>query len=148
MRTEDSRVAGSRLLVAVSTPWASDKLCATLEDLAVRLEASVVVAHVARPTEEDDSTAQTRERGEKTLRSLTERLGGAKIPTEGLLLYGDDVARAVLNAAEEQEATLVVLGLSGKGRMARWLGGDIPQQVIRQSAVPVLCYPPDWSGRI
>lgn len=141
-------MAGSRILVAVSTPWASDKLCATIEDLAARLDASVVVAHVARPTEQDDSAEQTRERGERTLKALTDRLNEANIPSEGLLLYGDDVSRAVLNAADEQEATLVVLGLSGKGRVARLLAGDIPQQIIRQSRVPVLLYPPDWSGTI
>ncbi|MEX2673670.1 MAG: universal stress protein [Phycisphaeraceae bacterium] len=141
-------MAGSRILVAVSTPWASDKLCATIEDLADRLEASVIVAHVARPTEEDDSAEETRQRGERTLQSLTDRLDNANLPSEKLLLYGDDVGRAILNASDEQQATLIVLGLSGKGRMARLLAGDIPQQIIRQSRVPVLCYPPDWSGTI
>ncbi|MEX0741811.1 MAG: universal stress protein, partial [Phycisphaeraceae bacterium] len=130
-------MAGSRILVAVSTPWASDKLCATIEDLADRLEASVIVAHVARPTEEDDSAEETRERGERTLQSLTDRLDHANLPSEKLLLYGDDVGRAILNACDEQQATLIVLGLSGKGRMARLLAGDIPQQIIRQSRVPV-----------
>ena len=138
----------SRILVAVSTPWASEKLFVTVRDLADRLHASVVVAHVARPTEEDESTSDTRQRGEQTLQSLTSRLAEANVPAEGLMLYGDDVAKAVLNAAEDQHVTLVVLGLSGKGKIARWLAGDIPQQVVRQAKVPVLLYPPDWSGTI
>ncbi len=139
---------GSRIFVAVSTPWASDKLFATICNLADRLNATVVVAHVARPTEQDESTDDTRQRGEQTLTTLTNRLCEANIPAEGLLLYGDDVAKAVLNAAEEQHATLIIIGLSGKGRIARLLAGDVPQQIMRHASIPVLTTPPDWSGTI
>lgn len=140
--------SASRIFVAVSTPWASDKLYLTIRDLADRLSATVIVAHVARPTEEDESTDDTRQRGEQTLASLTSRLAESNIPAEGLLLYGDDIGRAILNAAEAQNATLIVLGLSGKGRVARLLAGDIPQQIVRAAHVPVLLFPPDWSGTI
>lgn len=140
--------SSSRILVAVSTPWASDKLFMTVRDLADRLAATVVVAHVARPTEEDESADDTRQRGEQTLSTLTNRLIESNIPAEGLLLYGDDVARAILNAADAQAATLIILGLSGKGRVARLLAGDIPQQITRAAHVPVLLFPPDWSGTI
>ena len=44
----------SRLLVAVSSPWASDKLADPIADLARRLEASVHVAHVATLQETDE----------------------------------------------------------------------------------------------
>lgn len=138
----------SRILVSVSTPWASDKLFATVRDLADRLNATVVVAHVAKPTESDDSDEDTKLRGEQTLSTLVERLKDANIPAEGLLLYGDDVARAVINAAEAQKITLIVVGLSGKGRVARLLAGDIPQQIVKTATVPVLSFPPDWSGTI
>lgn len=140
--------SSSRILVAVSTPWAGEKLFATVRDLSDRLHGSVVVAHVARPTEQDDSSEDTDLRSRQTLSALTTRLKEADIPAEGLLLYGDNVARAILNAADDQSATLVVLGMSGKGRLARLLGGDIPRRVIRHAQVPVLLYPPDWSGTI
>lgn len=141
-------MAASRILVAVSTPWASEKLFVTVRDLADRLDSSVVVAHVARPTEQDDTAEDTKQRGEQTLSALTTRLNEVNIPAEGLLLYGDDVSKAVLNAAEAQHATLIVLGLSGKGPMARLLGGDVPLQIVKRSTVPVLAFPPDWSGTI
>lgn len=141
-------MAASRILVAVSTPWASDKLFHAVRDLANRLGGSVVVAHVARPTEEDESDADTRQRGEQTLATLTTRLVEANVPAEGVLLFGDDVAKAILNAADDQHATLILLGLSGKGRFARLLAGDIPQQIIRASHLPVLLFPPDWSGTV
>jgi nucleotide-binding universal stress UspA family protein len=141
-------VADSRILVAVSTPWASDKLFNTIYNLANRLNASVVVAHVARPTEQDESAEETRMRGEQTIATLTDRLMEANIPADRLLLYGDDTAMAILNAAEDREASLIVIGLSGKGRLTRLLAGDIPLQVVKKSGVPMLVLPPDWSGTI
>lgn len=138
----------SRILVAVSSPWASDKLFTTIRDLADRLNASVLVAHVAKPTEQDDSVEETRQRGEQALSTLTSRLNDANIPAEGLLLYGDDVARAILNASEEQRVTMIVLGISAKGRISRLLAGDVPQQIARAVGVPLLLLPPDWSGTI
>lgn len=133
-------------MVAVSTPWASEKLFQTVRDLAIRLDAAVIVAHVAVAHEEDESEADTRQRGEQTLSTLTSRLAEVKVPAEGVLLFGDDIARAVLNAAEAHQASLLILGATGKGRMARLLAGDVPQQIIRQADRPVLIFPPDWSG--
>lgn len=141
-------MAASRFLVAVSTPWASDKLFNVVRDLANRMNATVVVAHVVRPIEEDDSDEDTRERAEQTLATLTSRLNESNIPTEGVLLFGEDVAKAVLNAADSQGASALVLSLSAKGRLARILGGDIPQQIIRQSMIPVIVIPPEWEGTI
>jgi len=141
-------VSISRLLVAVSTPWASDKLFATVRDLADRLSASVIVAHVARPTERDATEEDTRQRGMQTLEAMTSKLIAANIPAEGLLLHGDDIARAVLNAADAQNATVIVLGLSGRSLVTRWLAGDVPLQILRQAAVPVLIFPPDFVGTV
>ena len=141
-------MADSRILVAVSSPWASDKLFSTIYNLADRLNASVVVAHVARPTEQDETAEETKRRGEQTIATLTDRLVEANVPAERLLLYGDDTAKAILNAAEDQQATLIIVGLSGKGRLTRLLAGDVPLQVVKQSGVPMLMLPPDWSGTI
>jgi len=138
----------SRILVAVSTPWASEKLVEAVRELAERLEATVVVAHVARPSEQDESDEDTHQRSEQTVQTLVGRLQEAEISAEGLVLYGRDVPRALLNAAGAQNATLMVLGFSARGRLARLFGGDAPQKLLRQTSLPVLLYPPDWSGTI
>jgi len=138
----------SKILVAVSSPWASEKLVETVRDLATRLRASVVVAHVCQASDEDDSQDDTRKRGEQTLKTLTDKLEAASIKCEGVLLFGDDIARAVANAAKAQRCTLMVIGLSAKGRMARWFAGDVPTSLLRNAEIPVLVYPPDWSGTI
>ncbi len=138
----------SRILVAVSTPWASDRLHETVRDLAVRLSAAVVVAHVAQPNEQDESENDTRKRGEQTLKTLADKLKESGVTVDSELLFGDDIAKAVSNAAIAHHATLIVLGASGKGRMARLLAGDVPAQVIRSVDRPVLIFPPDWSGTV
>ena len=141
-------MATRRILVAVSTPWAGEKVFTTVRDLAGSLEASVVVVHVAKPTEEDDSPRDTLQRGEQTIASLAARLSEAGVEAESLMLYGDDVARSVVNAAGEKGATLLVIGLSGKGAVARLLSGDVPIQIIRHAHLPVLVIPPDWAGTL
>ncbi len=138
----------SRILVAVSSPWASDKLFTSIRDLAGRLGASIVVAHVAQAGDQDETPEDARLRGEQTLRTLTGRLTEENVPAEGVLLFGDDVARAVLNAARAHKATLIVIGLSAKSRVARLFAGDVPQQIIKQARLPVLLYPADWCGMI
>ena len=141
-------MARSRILVAVSSPWASDRLHETIRDLAIRLSGSVVVAHVAQPHEEDACEADTRQRGEQTLKTLADKLADSGISVESELLFGDDIAKAVVNAAQAHKATMIILGASGKGRMARLLAGDVPQQVIRAADRPVLVFPADWSGTV
>ena len=135
-------------MVAVSSPWASEQMVARVQDLAGRLGGAVIVAHVVKPTEEDETEEQARQRGEQALETLTKPLIEAGIAAEGILLFGDDVARALLNASKSQRATLLVVGLSGKGRMARLLAGDVPHTVGRNADLPVLLFPPDWSGTV
>jgi len=141
-------VPRSRILVAISSPWAGEKLAASVRDLCERLNATAVVAHVARAREDDETDADARQRGEQTLATLIKRLADEGISAEGVILFGDDVARAILNAAKAHHVTLILLGASGKGRMARLLAGDIPAMIIRQAELPVLVFPPDWAGTV
>ena len=47
-------MTGSRLLVAVSSPWASQNVATAIVDLARRLESETLVVHVARSQDEDE----------------------------------------------------------------------------------------------
>jgi len=63
----------SRILVAVSSPWASERMVEPLGDMARRLGAEVLVVHVSRP-----SGGQMREQeqadGEAAIRFLSDKL--------------------------------------------------------------------------
>ena len=137
----------SRILVAVSSPWAAQKVLDPISELARRLAAEVLVIHVSRP-----SAGQMREQeqadGESAINILREKLQERGITVQTLLLFSDDIARAVLNTAIERQATLIVLGLTGKNVFARLLAGNVPVELIKATKIPVLLLPPDWNGAI
>jgi nucleotide-binding universal stress UspA family protein len=116
----------------------------SVADLAKRLAAEVLVVHVSRP-----SGGQLREQeqadGEAAIRFLRDKLQQNDVPVQDLLMFSDDIARAILNTAIEREVTLIVLGLTGKNVFARLLAGNVPVELIKNTRVPVLILPPDWS---
>jgi nucleotide-binding universal stress UspA family protein len=133
----------SRILVAVSSPWASQRVIETVGDLASRIGAEVLVVHVSRP-----SGGQMREQeqadGESAVRQLSEQLQTRGVTVQTLLMFSDDIARAIVNTSVEREVTLIVLGLTGKNVFARLLAGNVPVELIKNTRIPVLLLPPDW----
>src|SRR4051812_7176725 len=107
----------TRILVSVSSPWASERMVEPLRNLAKKLSAEVLVVHVSRP-----SAGQMRDQeqadGEKAVNMLRDRLVERGVEVQRLLLFSDDIARAVLNTAIEREVPLIVLGLTGKNVVA------------------------------
>jgi nucleotide-binding universal stress UspA family protein len=137
----------SRILVSVSSPWAAEKVVEVTTDLAKRMNAEVLVVHVSRP-----SGGQLREQeqaeGESAITLLRDRMQGAGVAVQTLLLFSDDIARAILNTAAEQNVSMIVLGLTGKNVFARLLAGNVPVELIKNTKIPVLMIPPDWNGVI
>jgi nucleotide-binding universal stress UspA family protein len=137
----------SRILIAVSSPWASERVIEPLADLARRINAEVLVVHVSRP-----SGGQMREQeqadGESAIRVLREQLEQRGVIVQTLLMFSDDIARAILNTAVEREVTLIVLGLTGKNVFARLLAGNVPVELIKNTRIPVLLFPPEHKGTI
>ena len=137
----------SRILVSVSSVWAADKIVEPVGDLAKRIGAEVLVVHVSRP-----SGGQMRELeetdGEDAISSLSDKLQAKGVVVQTLLLFSDDIARAILNTAAEREVSLIVLGLTGKNVFARLLAGNVPVELIKNTKIPVLLLPPDWNGTI
>ena len=137
----------SRILVAVSSPWAAQKAVEPLSNLATRLGAEVLVLHVSRP-----SGGQMREQeqadGEQAIATLRQALEERGIIVQTLLMFSEDIAVAILNVAEERGVTLIALGLTGKNIFARLLAGNVPVELIKNTKTPVLLLPPDWNGMI
>ena len=138
----------SKMLVAVSSPWASEKLAQPIADLANRLSAEVLVSHVTTLHDEDEHESDATQRGEQTLKLLVDELRSAGVTTEGVMLFSDDTAKAILNTAKARGCTMIVLGLTGKGVLKRLIAGDVPANIIRQADMPVLLCPANWSGTI
>lgn len=138
----------SKMLVAVSSPWASEKLAGPIADLAKRLDAEVLVSHVTTLHDEDEHESDATQRGEQTLKLIVDTLQEAGIQTEGVMLFSDDTAKAILNTAKHRDCTVIVLGLTGKGVLKRLIAGDVPANIIRQADMPVLLCPANWNGTI
>jgi nucleotide-binding universal stress UspA family protein len=134
-------------MVAVSSPWAAEKVIETVADLARRLDAEVLVVHVSRP-----SGGQMREQeqadGESAIRYMREKLQARNVAVQDLLMFSDDIARAVLNTAIERDVSMIILGLTGKNVFARLLAGNVPVELIKNTRIPVLILPPDWNRTI
>ena len=139
--------AMSRILVAVSSPWAAEKVADPLAGLAQQLNAEVLAVHVSRP-----SGGQMREQeqadGEAAVRLLSDRLASKNVAVQTLLMFSDDIARAIINTAVERQITLIVLGLTGKNIFARLLAGNVPVELIKNTQIPVLLLPPGFNGTI
>lgn len=133
--------------MAVSSPWAAEKVVEPLADLARKMSAEVLVVHVSRP-----SGGQMREQeqadGEAAISFLRNKLQERDVAVQTLLMFSDDIARAILNTAAEREVTLIVLGLTGKNIFARLLAGNVPVELIRNTKIPVLLLPPDFHALI
>lgn len=138
----------SRLLVAVSSPWASEKLQTPIADIAKRLDADVVVAHVTHPQDEDAEESDARDRAEQTLDLLTDGLKKNGVNAEAVMLFSTDIVKALVNTASAKDCSMIVLGVSGKASIKRIIAGDVPGNLIRQAEVPVLLCPANWNGRI
>lgn len=110
-------------------------------DLAQRLGATLDIAHVAQVQEDDEHESDAKARGEQTLKLLVDALLEAGLEAEPILLFSDDVAKALLNTAHARGCTLIVLGLTGKSMLKRLIGGDIPGNIVRQTDIPVLLFP-------
>jgi nucleotide-binding universal stress UspA family protein len=137
----------SRILIAVSSPWASERVIEPLADLARRINAEVPVAHVSRPSG-GPMREQEQADGESAIRVLREQLEQRGVIVQTLLMFSDDIARAILNTAVEREVTLIVLGLTGKNVFARLLAGNVPVELIKNTRIPVLLFPPEHKGTI
>ena len=137
----------SRILVAVSSPFAAKKVVDAVADLARRLGAEVLVVHVSRPSG-GAMREQEQADGEAAIRLLRDQLQERGIDVQDLLMFSDDIARAILNTAVERQVTMIVLGLTGKNVFARLLAGNVPVELIKNTPIPVLILPPDWSRGI
>ncbi len=119
--------AGERILVLVG----GDAMAASLVRSGRRLsdmmmDAPWTVAHVDRP-----SAARRAPEAATRLSDaikLAEQLGGRTV-----MLSGDDLVKTVLDHADRQNVTQIVIGKGRHGRLAEWLGRSLAAELLRQA---------------
>jgi nucleotide-binding universal stress UspA family protein len=135
----------SRILLAVSDRWVPDSRVDAIADFAQRLARPILAVHVAYGS---DGSGADVSPGERVLEKVATqlRMKGAKV--DSLLLFSDNLGAAILKTAEEHRASLIMLGLSSKGMLTRLIEGNVAQEIVRGTRIPVLMLPPDWVGGI
>jgi nucleotide-binding universal stress UspA family protein len=137
--------APSRLLLAVSPRWQQDARLDGLIEYAQRLGATLVLVHVV-----DDSGNNPDENspGERLVEQMKEYIVRNNVNVETQVLCADDVAGAILKAADDTGCSTIIIGLASKGILSRLLEGNIAQEIIAGAHLPVLLLPPEWKGRV
>lgn len=132
-----------RLLAAIDHSDASGNVIAAVKELAGLAKAEVWVMHLRErevmprtglvPTETDDEAT------EGVQRAIAE-LASAGITAHGIVedaVFGH-AARYIVDAAEEHDTGLIVMGSRGRGDLAGLVLGSTAHKVIHLSSRPVL----------
>lgn len=90
-----------------------------------------------------DSYVDTRFAGDDEVTTVAERLTGDGLDVAVRHDVVPDIADAVLAAAEEEQATLIVVGVRHRSPVGKLLLGSVAQRVILDSPCPVLAVKPD-----
>ena len=78
---------------------------------------------------------------EQKLDRLAEECNARNVPTSRQLLQEEKAHRAIVDAAFEAQADLIVLGTHGRTGLERLLLGSVAEGVLRHSRLPVLVVP-------
>ena len=130
---DDPREARERVVVAVTGGPGSDAVVSRAARLAQRSRAQLIGVHVRHPRS-PESDAQV-----AAGRAMVLHAGGSYHEIEG-----SDVATALVEFAETERATQLVLGTSGRRRTDELLSGSIINAAIRHAGridVHVISYP-------
>jgi nucleotide-binding universal stress UspA family protein len=119
-------------------------------DLASRLGAKIEVVHAFSPPSfalpdgaiiaQPGYLAEVSNELQKSLDELVRRYSGRGVPLEGKLVEGIP-ASEITRLAEEDEASMIVMGTHGRTGLKHFLLGSVAERVVRTAKVPVLTVP-------
>jgi universal stress protein A len=147
-------MAFQRFLVPVDYSDNSLRSLAFAADLALRLDAKLVIVHVwDRPTYVSDAVLVGHGQSQRPLgelirenaqKDMLDFLSKASVPA-GLVekseLASGDPAHALLDLTKAEKYDLVIIGTHGRSGLAHLLLGSVAEKLIRHSTVPVLTVP-------
>lgn len=129
-------MAGDVMVPIDGSPTSAGVLPTALR-VAATFGATVRLVHVC--SEADPDRRATLEGG---LELLAERARAAGVPTHSDVIDGDDVARALLDHAQQTGAAAIVMLTTSKGLVARATLGSVSDRVMREAGLPVVLVPP------
>ena len=135
------------LLVPLDGSQASEKALPWAVDLAMKLDAKIILLRVGRQPDvfdgQDLMTMQTFMSNQET--ACRQYLEGVKFKLKGESSlnvgteYGEGPAsRAILDKAAELGVSIIVMNSHGRDGLARWFMGSVAEKVMRHATCPVL----------
>ncbi|MEG0819436.1 MAG: DUF4118 domain-containing protein, partial [Brevundimonas sp.] len=119
--------AGERILVLVAgDPHAAPLVRAGRRLSDMMMDAPWTVAHVDRPSGARHGVGSAGKLSDAL--KLAEQLGGRTV-----VLSGDDVVRAVMDHAHQNNVTQIVLAKGRDSRLSEWLGRSLAAELLRQA---------------
>lgn len=94
--------------------------------------------YLVRVVKEDDGQDIPKEQRESLLNSLKEYARNERVSLETELIYGDPRTQIAEVLVDRWFIDLIVLGATGKGRVAKMLIGSITDYVVRNAQCDVL----------
>ncbi|MGC9468210.1 MAG: universal stress protein [Anaerolineae bacterium] len=137
-----------RILFAHNATPAAERALIYLEYLARREEAEVIVLHVYQSPERYAATAgypelvrQLDAVAHDVVDDTVEYLQQAGVSAMGIVEAGNSVARVILETAETEDVSIIVLGTRGPSKVTDILLGHVSTEVLRHARCPVLLVP-------
>lgn len=121
-----------RIVVGYDFTEAADDALTWALDLAEPLKADIHLVHIADSS--DDADPKVVERRAALARVADD--AGPRVRSQ--LALGSDVARALVDLAEESNADLIVVATRQVSAMQRWFLGSVADEVIRAAHCPVV----------
>lgn len=122
------------LLAYVSTPEGDAALAVAVQEASLRSSAAVVL-NITRPEGDVDSPFSA----EQTLDAVAERFASVGLAAEIRQLPPTaDVAQAILDAATETGAELLVIGLRRRSAVGKFVMGSTSQRILLGADCPVV----------
>jgi nucleotide-binding universal stress UspA family protein len=122
-----------RILLGYDGSDGSEKAVAVAVTLAKKSDATIVVCHAFGQMPADSKPSEVRH----LVDPLVARLAKLGLTTQVALLDALP-AQAILSAAAEHHADLIVLGAKGRGTFPNLLLGSTAERVLRHAKLPVL----------
>ena len=141
------------LLVATDFSPQTKKVLDVARRLALALDASLYVLHVAMPEpqfktytagerqDREETAAEYREE-HRLLHEATDSMRDAGIDATALMVKGPP-AKAIIEEADRLDADLIVVGSHGFGAVFKMLLGSVSSAVLKKARRPVLIVPAD-----
>lgn len=137
-----------RILFAHNATPAAERALIYLEYLARREDAEVIVLHVYQSPDRYATTAgygklveQLEAVAHEVVDDTVEYLQDAGISALGLVQAGNSVGRAIVETAEAEDVSVIVLGTRGPSKVTDILLGHVSTEVLRGARCPVLIVP-------